>query len=124
MKKDKKLLDDDRCRKPGFRVPEEYFEQFTGSLMEKLPEKNPEPEQKTTLWMLLRPWIYMAAMFAGIACMVKLFSWNAENGKEYENLSLALSSGDEAYTEYIYDTSMDEYSVYECIYADEALMYE
>lgn len=119
MKKDRGLLESRTDRNSGFKVPEGYFERFTGAMMEKLPEKQPEPEQKVTVWMLLRPWVYMAAMFAGIAFMVRMFSWTTEEKGSGEELSLAWSTASESYVEYVYDTSVDEYSVYECMYTEE-----
>lgn len=57
-----------------FRVPENYFEDFTQELMNKLPEKEPilclsEP----TLWQRVKPWVYMTAMFCGIMLSVRIF---------------------------------------------------
>lgn len=124
MKKEKNLLESKVGRNTGFKVPEKYFERFAETMMEKLPEKQPEPEQKTTFWTLLRPWVYMAAMFVGIACMVRMFSWNADEKETSEELSLAWLSGNETYAEYVYDTSVDEYSVYECVYEDESSTFE
>lgn len=63
----------------GMTVPEGYFEKFAASMADKLPlndlEQQPAEELKPrTTWMKLRPFIYMAAMFAGIWCTMKMFT--------------------------------------------------
>lgn len=63
-----------RCGKENpFKVPEGYFENFAEQLMDKLPEKAPVEAPDITLWMRIRPWVYMAAMFCGIMLMVRTF---------------------------------------------------
>lgn len=58
----------------GFKVPEGYFENFTEQMMAKLPEAKLTPVVKPTLWHRMRPLVYMAAMFAGIWCMMRIFN--------------------------------------------------
>ena len=72
MKEDKDLMA--RCGKEcPFKVPEGYFEHFHEQLMESLPESTPAPAPaaKVTLMERIKPWLYMAAMFAGIVFMVQ-----------------------------------------------------
>ena len=59
---------------PGFRVPEGYFADFTKKMTESLPEKTFKKEPKPTKWVRIRPWVYMAAMFGGIWCMMQIFA--------------------------------------------------
>jgi len=62
----------------GMTVPEGYFDNFTEQMCAKLPE---QPWEKATtpnvmprsFWQKVRPYVYMAAMFAGIWCMMKGF---------------------------------------------------
>ncbi len=63
-------------RKTGMTVPNGYFADFANQLEEKLPEKTwPEEEVvRPALWIRIRPYVYMAAMFAGVWCMLKMFS--------------------------------------------------
>lgn len=56
-----------------FKVPERYFENFSENLMSQLPEKESKEPQVISLWERVRPWMYMAAMFAGIVLMVNIF---------------------------------------------------
>ena len=46
-----------------FSVPEGYFENLAGKVMEQLPEKESQPQPEVTMWERVRPWVYMAAMF-------------------------------------------------------------
>ena len=59
-------------------VPEGLFEDFAAKMEAMLPER-PEAEQPRriehrTTWQRVRPYVYMAAMFAGIWCMLKMFT--------------------------------------------------
>lgn len=57
----------------GFKVPENYFEEFAAKMEKSLPEKEFTPVIKPTFWHKARPYVYLAAMFAGIWCMMKMF---------------------------------------------------
>ena len=78
MKKQEDILD--RIgRRDGMTVPPGYFEEFAARMTASLPVR-PEAEAPArvlpprTLWARIRPYAYMAAMFAGIWCMLKMFS--------------------------------------------------
>lgn len=62
----------------GIRVPENYFEDFAVRMARELPDRPelaaPAVTVPRTRWQRLRPYVYMAAMFAGIWCMLKLFT--------------------------------------------------
>lgn len=63
-------------RRSGMTVPEGYFDSFVAKMSESLPdmpEQVNEPEPQRTFWQRVRPYTYMAAMFAGIWCMMKMF---------------------------------------------------
>lgn len=65
-------------RRDGMTVPEGFFESFAEKMAASLPE-NPEAEKprilpRKTVWERIRPYTYLAAMFAGIWCMLKMFS--------------------------------------------------
>ena len=84
--------EDNILRKVGtqnpFRVPENYFEDFTQELMNKLPEKEPMQRlSEPTLWQRVKPWVYMTAMFVGIMLSVRIFV--GEPQKEEFPISLA-----------------------------------
>ena len=54
-----------------FTTPEGYFDRFADQLMEQLPDKEPVVVKKITLWERVSPWVYMAAMFIGVALFFK-----------------------------------------------------
>ena len=58
----------------GFKVPENYFSDFAEKMAKSLPNQVIEPLPQPTLWHRVRPFIYMAAMFAGIRCMMQIFN--------------------------------------------------
>ena len=61
-------------RRDGMTVPEGYFEQLNRRIMAQLPElPAAEDSRRSGLWLKLRPYVYMAAMFGGIYCMMQLF---------------------------------------------------
>lgn len=108
---------------PGFQVPEDYFDHFASDLMERLPEMPFEQEgpKQVTLWQKIRPVLYMAAMFAGISLMLKIFipSETAPHGKDITALSEAsdsVNNDDITLEDYIYCTSVNDYAVYEYLY--------
>lgn len=72
MKQDSDILSQ-VSKETGFKVPEGYFADFAKKMAESLPEKEFKPEEKPTTWVRIRPWVYMAAMFAGIWCMMSIF---------------------------------------------------
>lgn len=66
-------------RQSGMTVPDGYFESFAAKMIHDLPKREeaeapgnilPPPQ---TLWNRVRPYVYLAAMFAGIWCMLKMF---------------------------------------------------
>lgn len=111
--------EDNLLRKVGtenpFRVPDQYFEDFTQELMNKLPEKEPMTSMpEITLWQRVKPWIYMTAMFCGIMLSVKIFVGNPSKDEfpvisqtEVENLP------DEDLEIMIDRIMMDDYTLYQ-----------
>ena len=101
-------------QKTGYKVPDGYFEQFSARMIEQLPEKQlPEPEIVTT-WQKLRPYIYMAAMFAGIWLMLQVFVAPIIDADKQMTAAIEHDEDLEEYMLY----SMDEYTIFETLYAD------
>ena len=62
-------------KNPGFKLPENYFADFNQRMTEMLPDVEITPvDAKPTMWQRLKPLVYMAAMFAGVWCMMSVFS--------------------------------------------------
>ena len=60
---------------PGFRVPENYFEQFNEQMANSLPEITiTEADAHVSMWVKMRPFIYLAAIFAGVWVMITVFN--------------------------------------------------
>ena len=62
----------------GMKVPEGYFADFASRMAKELPTQDFENEQSPKVlprsrWQQMRPYIYLAAMFMGIWCMMKMF---------------------------------------------------
>ena len=73
----------------GLDVPEGYFDSFTARMTAALPER-PELEHPDdieaetaprTFWQTVRPYVYMAAMFAGVWLMLQLFTMLTGTGR-------------------------------------------
>lgn len=112
----KKSILDNINRKSGMSVPDGYFDSFQDRIMKRLPETEPFVEEPVSAWDRVKPWLYMAAMFAGIALMFKVFTWNSdgtENIAGVEDSMIELSS-DEAEALFFYD-NVNDYSLYEYI---------
>lgn len=57
-------------------VPDGFFEDFAVRMAASLPEQKwetPQNELPRSLWNKVRPYMYMAAMFLGVWCMMKMF---------------------------------------------------
>ena len=63
MKKEENNLDRLKGTNP-FTVPEGYMEGLTERIMSQLPEKQEERAKRISLMDRVRPWLYMAAVFA------------------------------------------------------------
>lgn len=79
MKEDKDILSK-TDRRSGMTVPDGYFDDFAIKMAAALPQRdeaeNPESIilPSPTLWTRIRPYAYLAAMFAGVWCMLKMFT--------------------------------------------------
>ena len=56
-------------------MPEGFFEQFNQQLVDSLPEVQiTNVDEKPSMWVRVRPYLYMAATFAGIWAMMNVFN--------------------------------------------------
>jgi len=65
MKKKQNNLEELKGKNP-FKVPTGYMEGLTDQIMSQLPEKTREEAKRITFMDRARPWLYMAAVFAGL----------------------------------------------------------
>lgn len=114
-------------RRDGMTVPEGFFENFAAEMESKLPYRAQAEEVRKldapkTFWHKIRPYAYMAAMFAGIWCMLKMFTlMSTNNGVDLsidrnQVLTEALSDEDFVY-EYIID-DLNQQELLEQMYSD------
>ena len=66
-------ISDKTGRSDGLTVPDGFFEQTFSKLQAELPPMEVPKAPRLTLWQKVRPYVYLAAMFAGIWCMMKMF---------------------------------------------------
>ncbi len=67
-----------------FRVPEGYMERLTARIMKQIPKEIPQTEPQTvSLMEKVRPFIYLAAMFAGLGLFFKIIAHLDNSDKEF-----------------------------------------
>lgn len=100
-------------RKGGWTVPEGYFESVYKEIDAKLPPYPETPRHvEMTAWQRIKPYVYLAAMFAGIWLMMKVF-YNASGNVTLsldnppEHIAMALSESDLA-DSYILPASLSD----------------
>lgn len=84
MKKENSEILSRLGKDPGFKVPEHYFDDFAKQMADKLPETQiTEVDTHVSLWDRVKTYVYMAAMFAGIWCMLNVFNlFNGNDAKQ------------------------------------------
>lgn len=129
MKEAKNILDEISSKGEGMTVPENYFENFALQMAGKLPYREvlDKPEvaaaaPKNSRWMRLRPYVYMAAMFAGAWCLLKMFSLMTAdpydtNINNYPVLSNALEN-EQFVNDYVID-DLHATEIYDAFYYEE-----
>lgn len=91
--------------KDGMTTPEGFFDDFAARMEASLPQREFEREDDSvislprTFWQRVRPFVYMAAMFAGIWCMLKMFDLMAPSHSMNPdtNPTLAAAISDDRY---------------------------
>lgn len=108
MKEENSLLRKVGTENP-FRVPEGYFENFSERLIEQLTEKDRTTTRfkEPTLWDKIKPWVYMAAVFAAAAFIIRI-------GRDDNSISEADAElmADEYLDAAIDESLLDDYSFY------------
>jgi hypothetical protein len=115
MNKELSQLEETKKTNP-FKVPEGYFEDLTGRVMNQLPDKFESQPKVVSLWQRMQVWVYMAAMFAGIALMVKLFTLFSQSSKT--NLNLTSSAEIDDFYQY-YEDQVANKVYHETFYLDD-----
>lgn len=99
-----------------YTVPEGYFKSFKTKLIETLPEYPEKPvEKKLTAWQRVKPYVYLAAMFAGIWCMMQIFHRVSTPDTPSESYAYMVSEPDS------YDFYVDSYAGDDLMLEDEVM---
>ncbi|MCH5319755.1 MAG: hypothetical protein J1E38_08630 [Paramuribaculum sp.] len=109
----------------GMTVPEGYFDDFTAKMSSMLPEREwekldyQERIMPRSFWQKVRPYVYMAAMFMGVWCMMKMF--NLMKSPEDvmvpgNNPVLAEALNDDSFMSDYYVYDVDETDILEQLY--------
>jgi hypothetical protein len=113
-------LDKLKGRTP-FHVPDGYFENFTENMANRLPDVSEERPRVISIYDRVKPWLYMAAVFAGLIVLFNVINKTAsgEDPRPSEKTALpALSPNPESeveandeFLEYIEDMYADKYAL-------------
>lgn len=79
--------------KNPFSVPEGYMEGLTADIISRLPEKPREEAKKISMMDRIRPWLYMAAVFAGLGLFFKAVIFIDEPAANKNADTLLVKSG-------------------------------
>ena len=126
----------------GMTVPEGFFDDFAKHMEESLPYRAEAEETRVvprrTVWNRIRPYVYMAAMFAGIWLMLQMFAMlGGQNriGDIGDSKVLAEAMGDDDFVfdyffsdkysyEIVDEMALAEESLPEEMVFDDSFMYE
>ncbi len=107
----------------GMTVPEGYFDDFAKRMAASLPVQeweNPHPKvMPRSFWQKVRPYVYMAAMFAGIWCMMKMFDIIRPSNNSFSlenNPILAEAMNNDAFVNDYCIDDIDEYYLLDDLY--------
>lgn len=112
-------------RNDGMTVPDGYFEDFAAKMTTSLPQMEWEKPQPKVLprsvWQRIRPYIYLAAMFMGVWCMMKMFDLMRTDsyGLSIDNnpvLSAAMSNDHFINEYFMNEGEVDDYQLMEDLY--------
>ena len=123
MEKEQNNLDRFKGKNP-FTVPDGYMEDLTANIMSQLPEKPKAEAKKVSMMDRARPWLYMAAVFAGLGLFFKAIV--GIDGEQSKTDTLLVQSNDASATiSAIQEAENEEYLEYlEAQYTDYLLAEE
>lgn len=119
MKKEDSKILEKLGKEPGFTVPENFFADFNTKLMDSLPEVKITEEEKPTLWVRIRPFVYMAAMFVGIWVMMNIFTRGQKSSADMQQRKAQIAGSLPAINNNVEDfMDYEGYSDYDLLYED------
>lgn len=122
MEKEQNNLDRLKGKNP-FTVPNGYMEDLTANIMSQLPDKPKVEAKKISMMDRVRPWLYMAAVFAGLGLFFKGIV--SLEGEKSQSDTLIVQSNDVSDTKAVLLEEEEEYLEYlEAQYTDYLLAEE
>ena len=114
MTHEEKDIRHDLHRAP-FTVPDGYFDSLSQRIAAKLPEREtPAPAPKMSFWHRAKPYVYLAAMFAGIWCMMKAIQMTGGAPTMLDNppqeVVVAMNNAD-VYEFYTEESDLDDFEI-------------
>ncbi len=108
----------------GMKVPEGFFADFAQRMKQNLPEQDFEIQQEKVLprsrWQQMRPYIYLAAMFMGIWCMMKMFDMMRPSEGDFSidnNPALISAINDDIFVDDFYsEEGISDYDLFDDMY--------
>lgn len=105
----------------GMTVPEGFFADFVAKMDAAIPEREHKiVEMPQSWWQKVRPYTYLAAMFAGIWCMLKMFSLMGgvpSSVTPDNNPVLAEAINNDSFMDDYYYMPLDEQQLFDDLYA-------
>lgn len=114
-------------RREAFEEPsDQYFDDLKARVMSSIEKESNEsqiqhqtvsPHRK--LWVNIRPYVYMAAMFAGVWCMMNIFNLTqglSNSNNAHTDFILAENLVDDNYLQDWYLDTVDESDIYDSLY--------
>lgn len=106
----------------GMTVPDGFFDAFNKQMTEQLPKQEWENQKPVIMprsfWQRVRPYVYMAAMFMGIWCMMKTFDlMRGDSPMSIEkNTELVSAINNDAFFNDYFTPAVSETDVYDDLY--------
>ncbi len=114
MKKEDSTILTKYGKDPGFKVPDNYFADFNKRMADMLPDVEITPvDIKPTMWQRVKPFAYLAAMFAGVWCMMSVFSHftNSDNLNSVRAVAEQLNDDKSNVEELIMSGAVSDYDI-------------
>ena len=102
-----------------YSVPEDYFSQLEERILASIPEEEPEAEEpKPSLWIRLRPIVYLAAVFASLNLLIRALAPEQPTSSTLASAEL----NDEDYRSYYseYGAHASYLEAVDAVYSEEA----
>lgn len=104
-----------------YSVPEDYFSQLEERILARIPEEEPEAEEpKPSLWIRLRPIVYLAAVFVSLNLLIRALA--PQQGQPTSSTLASAELNDEDYRSYYsdYGAHASYLEALDAVYSEEA----